>query len=121
VAPWQTAFHPGGPREPVFSRDLLEVEILHPSTASRLFTVFNNHLKSQFVPFDQDPGAGKQANDARRRRRAETVERIVPARTRPDSRYVVVGDLNDTPEAPTLAAIAASERLGLGSGLTPPQ
>jgi len=67
----------------VFSRDLLEVEILHPSTGSRLFTVFNNHLKSQFVPFDQDPVAGKQANDERRRRQAETVERIVAARTVP--------------------------------------
>jgi endonuclease/exonuclease/phosphatase family metal-dependent hydrolase len=121
VASWQHAFHPEDPTEPVFSRDLLEVEILHPSTGSRLFTVFNNHLKSQFVPFDQDPVAGKQANDERRRRQAETVERIVAARTRPDSRYVVVGDLNDTPEAPTLAAIAASERLRLVSGLTQPQ
>jgi endonuclease/exonuclease/phosphatase family metal-dependent hydrolase len=121
VASWQHAFHPEDPTEPVFSRDLLEVEILHPSTGSRLFTVFNNHLKSQFVPFDQDPVAGKQANDERRRRQAETVERIVAARTRPDSRYVVVGDLNDTPDAPTLAAIAASERLQLVNGLTQPE
>ncbi len=116
VASWQHAVHPDDPTEPVFSRDLLEVEILHPTQGTRLLTVFNNHLKSQFVPFDQDPVAGKQANDERRRRQAETVERIVAARTRPDSRFVVVGDLNDTPDAPTLAAIAASERLSWSTG-----
>ena len=58
------------PAEAVFSRDLLEVDILHPSNGSRLFTVFNNHLKSQFVPFGEDPVAGKEANDTRRRRQA---------------------------------------------------
>jgi hypothetical protein len=89
---WQHAIHPGDPAERVFSRDLLEVEILHPTQGSRLFTVFNNHLKSQFVPFNQDPVAGREANDDRRHRQAETVERIVAARTRPDSRFVVVGD-----------------------------
>ena len=71
-----------------------------PANGSRLLTLFNNHLKSQFVPFDQDPVAGKEANDTRRRRQAETVERIVAARTRPDSRFLVLGDLNDTPDAP---------------------
>ena len=89
VASWQHAFHPEDLTEPVFSRDLLEVEILHPGTGSRLFTVFNNHLKSQFVPFDQDPVAGKQANDERRRRQAETVERIAAARN--SSRQPVCG------------------------------
>ena len=81
--------------------------------------MFNNHLKSQFVPFDQDPVAGKQANDERRRRQAETVERIVAARTRPDSRFVVVGDLNDAPDAPTLAGIAAIRAAAAGQRAHP--
>ena len=34
---------------------------------------------------------------------------------------MVVGDLNDAPDAPTLAGIAASERLQLVNGLTQPQ
>jgi endonuclease/exonuclease/phosphatase family metal-dependent hydrolase len=104
----------------VFSRDLLEVDILHPASGNRLFTLFNNHLKSQFVPFDQDPVAGKEANDLRRRRQAETVERIVAARTRPDSRYLILGDLNDPPDSPALAAITSSAQLGLVDALRQP-
>jgi endonuclease/exonuclease/phosphatase family metal-dependent hydrolase len=120
VVSHQHAVHPDDPSEAVFSRDLLEVDILHPTSRTRLFTVFNNHLKSQFVPFDQDPVAGKEANDLRRRRQAETVERIVAARTRPDSRYLVLGDLNDPPDSPALAAITASAQLGLVDALTQP-
>src|SRR5215217_1443335 len=120
VASHQHAVHPEDPAEAVFSRDLLEVDILHPTNGSRLFTVFNNHLKSQFVPFGQDPVAGKEASDTRRRRQAETVERLVAARTRPDSRYLILGDMNDPPDAPSLAAIAASEQLQLVNGLDPP-
>jgi endonuclease/exonuclease/phosphatase family metal-dependent hydrolase len=120
VVSHQHAVHSEAPGEAVFSRDLLEVDILHPTKGTRLLTVFNNHLKSQFVPFDQDPVAGKEANDTRRRRQAETVERLVAARTRPDSRYLILGDLNDPPEAPSLAAIAASEQLKLVNGLAQP-
>jgi len=67
VASHQHAVHREQPAEAVFSRDLLEVDILHPSSGARLLTLFNNHLKSQFVPFGQDPVAGKEANDTRRR------------------------------------------------------
>jgi endonuclease/exonuclease/phosphatase family metal-dependent hydrolase len=120
VVTHQHAVHPEAPDEAVFSRDLLEVDILHPTKGTRLLTLFNNHLKSQFVPFDQDPVAGKQAADDRRRRQAETIEQLVAARTRPDSRYLITGDLNDAPEAPTLAAIAASDQLQLVNGLAQP-
>jgi endonuclease/exonuclease/phosphatase family metal-dependent hydrolase len=120
VASHQHAVHREAPAEPVFSRDLLEVDILHPANGSRLLTLYNNHLKSQFVPFDQDPVAGKEANDTRRRRQAETIERLVAARTRPDSRYLILGDLNDPPDAPSLAAITASEQLKLVNGLAQP-
>jgi endonuclease/exonuclease/phosphatase family metal-dependent hydrolase len=120
VASHQHAVHPEDPSEPVFSRDLLELDILHPTSGARLLTLFNNHLKSQFVPFGEDQVAGKEANDLRRRRQAETVERIVAARTRPDSRYLVLGDMNDAPDSPALAAIAASGQLGLVNALTQP-
>ena len=34
--------------------------------------------------------------------------RLVAARTRPDSRYAVVGDMNDSPSAPMLAPLVSS-------------
>lgn len=108
VTSWQHAVHPGIPGERVFSRDLLEVEILDPRDPDRhLLTVFNNHLKSQFVEHTVDPVEGRKRNDHRRTLQAETIARIVAARTRPDGRFVLLGDMNDTPDAPTLAALAS--------------
>jgi len=71
--------------------------------------------------------AGKQANDTRRRRQAETIEQIVAARTRPNSRYLVLGDLNDTPDAPVpcidrdIPAARAGERAHPAAGDPPSQ
>jgi hypothetical protein len=44
------------------------------------------------------------------------VRRVVDRRTRPNSRYVIVGDMNDTPEADTLAPMVD----GLVDGLANP-
>jgi endonuclease/exonuclease/phosphatase family metal-dependent hydrolase len=120
VTSWQHARHPADPGANVFSRDLLEVEVLSPDRSRRLVTVYNNHLKSKFVPFDQDPVAGAAAADLRRTQQAETVARIVEARQRPNGRFVIVGDMNDAPTAPTLAALAGGS-LGLVAGLANPR
>ncbi|MFJ5774451.1 endonuclease/exonuclease/phosphatase family protein [Streptomyces sp. NPDC093094] len=107
VTSWQHAVHPDVPGERVFSRDLLEVDIRDPRDPDKhLLTVFNNHLKSQFVDRDTDPEEGKRLADERRTRQADTVVRILGERTRPDGRYIVLGDMNDSPDAPTLAALA---------------
>ena len=66
----QTAVHPDDPTKRVFGRDLLEVEIWNRSRTVRLLTLFNNHLKSHFVPFYQDQQAGAAAADALRKRQA---------------------------------------------------
>lgn len=117
---WQHAVHPDEPKDRVFSRDLLEVEILDHARRKRLCTVYNNHLKSHFVPFFEDQGAGAAAADERRRRQAETVARIVKDRTRPNSAYVVLGDMNDPPGSDALAPLVADVRPELLNGLAEP-
>ncbi len=105
VTSWRHAVHLEAPHQPVFSRDLLEVEVLNERRTKRLFTLYNTHLKSQFVPFGQDPVAGAQAADQRRRQQAESVARIVSARMRPNSTFLVVGDMNDAPDAEPLTPL----------------
>ena len=104
---------------PVFARDLLQVEILNEARSERLLTLFNNHLTSQYVSFGEDPVAAAAAKTARRRRQAKTVARIVEARLRPDSPYMVVGDMNDTPDSDALQPLALSP-LGVVDGLVDP-
>jgi endonuclease/exonuclease/phosphatase family metal-dependent hydrolase len=108
--------HPDDPTTPVFGRDLLELQVLTRTRGRKLLTLFVTHLKSKFVPFqDPDPVATALANDQLRTRQAETIARVVSGRTRPDARYVVVGDLNDAPEAETLDPMVSG--LGLVDGL----
>lgn len=107
VSSWRHAVHPDGDGAPVFSRDFLEVEVLNATRTKRLFTVYNTHLKSHFVPFDQDQEAGAAAANARRKQQAEVIARIVSARMRPNSSFVVLGDMNDPPESPFLEPMLA--------------
>ncbi len=108
--------HPDDPMVPVFGRDLLELQVFNQTRGRKLLTLFVSHLKSKFVPFDDpDPVATGLANDQLRTRQAETITRVVSGRTRPDARYLVLGDLNDAPEAATLAPMVSG--LGLVDGL----
>ncbi len=115
VTSWRHAVHPGSPDQPVFSRDLLEVEVLNERRTKRLFTLYNTHLKSHFVPFGQDPVAGAAAANERRRQQAESAARIVSARMRPNTTFLVVGDMNDAPDAEPLAPLLS--KLPLTDGL----
>jgi exonuclease III len=116
----QTAEHDEAPGMRVFGRDLLQAEILHPTRKERLFTLYNTHLKSHFVPHDQDQIEGARKADARRRRQAETISRIVAAQERTNGRFVLVGDMNDPMDAPTLAAIRTIEGQPLTNALANP-
>ena len=104
----QTATHPDDPGRRVFSRDLLQVEILDAG-GDKLFNLYNTHLKSNFVPFGQDPVAGAQQANDRRRRQAETISRIMSRRERPNSRFVLLGDMNDPFDSPFLAPMLTSD------------
>lgn len=120
VTSWQQATHREDPDVPVFGRDLLEVDVMNPTRSKKLFTLFVNHLKSNYVDFREDPAAGQQANSQRRRRQAEMVASIVKARTRPSSSYAVLGDMNDAPESPLLQAFTSDPSLGLANALVAP-
>jgi len=115
---YQTATHPERPGVRVFGRDLLEVEILNHSRSRRLFTLYNNHLKSHF---GDDEDNGREANDTRRRQQAETVRRLVAGRMRPDARYVILGDMNDGPEDAPLHPMFTIEGNHLVNALANPE
>ena len=121
VTSHQTAVHKSDPAYPVFGRDLLEVEIWNSGRTQRLFTVYNNHLKSHYVPYDQDPVSGGDAANKRRQQQAEVVAEIVKARMRTDSRYIVLGDMNDPPDSQWLAPMVTSQDPELVNALTNPQ
>jgi endonuclease/exonuclease/phosphatase family metal-dependent hydrolase len=107
--------HPDRPA-PVFGRDLLQIDIYNQARQRRLFTVFVNHLKSKFVPFfEHDQEAAQAANNLLRRQQAETIARVVKANTRPRSRFIVLGDMNDSPDAEPLAPLP--DDLGLTDAL----
>lgn len=120
VTSWRHAVHPGDHNTLVFGRDLLEVEILNSTRSRRLFTLYNNHLKSHFVPHDQDPVEGKRLANERRQRQAETVAQIVEARMRPNSSYVITGDMNDPPNSKWLRPLVKAPGVGLVNALTKP-
>lgn len=114
---WQTTVHAAQPKERVFSRDLLQVQILSPDRSRTLLTAFVTHLKSKFVPHTEDQTLGTIAANRRRTRQAESAAQIIARMMRPDSAFAVLGDFNDTPEAPTLAPLVTNQHLGLVNGL----
>src|SRR5687768_16121133 len=118
VTSWQHAVHPDNPNERVFGRDLLQVEILNKSRSQPLFTLFNNHLKSHFVPFNEDQSKGKQQANLRRKRQIEMLARILEQTMGKTEKYLVVGDFNDPPESPLLAPLTT--QLHLVNGLQDP-
>jgi endonuclease/exonuclease/phosphatase (EEP) superfamily protein YafD len=94
--------------------------VLNPSRTKRLFTLFNNHLTSQFVAFGEDPVTAPVAKSTRRRRQCEAIARIVEAELRPDSPFLIVGDMNDTPASEALQPLVQGA-LGLVDALADPQ
>lgn len=116
---FQTAVHPSDPNRRVFGRDLQEVEILNASRTMRLFTLYNNHLKSHFGD-DDNGGQGKIDNDDRRTKQAETIQRIVGARMRSNSRFIITGDMNDAPTTAPLSAMLTIDGNAMFNGLANP-
>jgi endonuclease/exonuclease/phosphatase family metal-dependent hydrolase len=120
VTSWRFAVHPDHPTRTVFGRDLLEVEIKDASRSRNLFKIFNNHLKSHYVGPGREKAAGKRKNNQRRTRQAEMVAEIVKARTRPDSPFIVLGDMNDPPDSNCLKPFTEDQELQLTNALSNP-
>ncbi|HSV66532.1 MAG TPA: endonuclease/exonuclease/phosphatase family protein [Mycobacteriales bacterium] len=117
VTSWRHAVHHPADADPVFSRDLLQVEILSEDRSSRLVTLFVTHLKSKFCDFREDPVECARDNDMRRQHQAEVAARIIAGQTRPRDRYLLCGDMNDAPGAATLAPLTTDTTLNLVDGL----
>jgi endonuclease/exonuclease/phosphatase family metal-dependent hydrolase len=121
VTSWKHSVHPSDPNRTVFGRDLLEVEILNSSRSRTLFKIFNNHLKSHYVGPGMERALGRQLNNQRRTRQAEMVAEIVKARTRPNSPFIVLGDMNDPPNSPCLKPFVGDQQLQLTNALSNPK
>jgi endonuclease/exonuclease/phosphatase family metal-dependent hydrolase len=115
----QTAVHPDEPDQRVFGRDLLQVEILD-NNRDKLFTIYNTHLKSHFVPFGEDPEEGAAAANVRRKRQAEMVSQIISRMERPNSRFVLTGDMNDPPDSEFLEPMLTVDNRPLLNALEHP-
>ena len=102
---------PASKRQPLFSRDCLEVVIALNQSGSRTLTLFINHLKSKFA---QTPAERKKADELRQRQ-AKRVSKIVherfPGPAFDTALFAVVGDLNDEPLSDPVQPLTA------GSGL----
>jgi len=116
----QTAVHPDEPNRRVFSRDLLQVEILD-NGRNKLLTIYNTHLKSHFVPPGEDEELGAIDANNRRKRQAETISRILSRMERANSRFVLAGDMNDPPDSEFLAPMLAVDNQPLVNSLEDPE
>lgn len=98
--------------EPIFGRDLLEVDVFSPTGSRKLAKLFVTHLKSNFVRFDApDPAQAALDNNLERTRQAETVARIIEGRTRSNGRHVLLGDMNDAVESDPLSAFGRISKM----------
>jgi len=118
VISWQKATHPSKPEDPIFSRDLLEVEIMNKERSQILFTLFNNHLKSNYIPWDaKDKEREAQEANEQRKRQAETIARIIKAKIGGGGSFIVLGDMNDTEKSEWIEPFTKDPELKLTNAL----
>lgn len=113
---FRTATHPTVPNQTVFGRDLLEVEILSKDKSRKLFTLYNNHLKSHYGD-DDNNGAGRRKNNKRRKQQAEMVSKIIGKRMKTNSKFILTGDMNDGPGDAPIRPMLTIDGIRLTNGL----
>ena len=120
ITSYQACVHPEDPDSRVFSRDLLAIEILNPTRKKKMFTLYNTHLKSRYVPFYEDQEEGEARANRRRQQQAEMISEIIAAAERPDSSYLLAGDMNDPHDSEFLRPMLTVEGHALINGLRQP-
>lgn len=121
VTSWRNLVHPDDPSRPVFSRDLLEIEIWDQTRTKRLFRLFNTHLKSKLLDPQSAESESRAYNDLKRTRQAEIMARIVRKRMGDATPFVIVGDMNDTPDSPCLAPFVKNGGFRIINALANPE
>lgn len=117
VTSWQHAVYEHETRD-IFSRDLLQVEILNEKRSKTLFTLFVTHLKSNFIAHNSpDADEQRDKNNAKRLKQSEVIGRIIEDQMRPDSKYILAGDMNDTPDSPFLKGFSDNSGVNLHNAL----
>lgn len=108
-----------------FGRDCLQVEILERVSNSHLLTVFICHFKSKYTGISEFEKPNKYAeaqelNTIKRTAEASEVARIVKNTVDIENDlFVVLGDLNDTPDSVALKPLLDQENeLGLTNALS---
>jgi endonuclease/exonuclease/phosphatase family metal-dependent hydrolase len=94
-------------RSLAFSRDCLEIELLGKN-GEVILTVYNSHLKSKYSRFNPvtqptEYAADQEKSAARRLEQVEkTIEIVKSSRNVNRDNFVIVGDMNDTPDSAPL-------------------
>jgi endonuclease/exonuclease/phosphatase family metal-dependent hydrolase len=113
VTSWRYRTYRNQPRQkPIFSRDLLQVDVLDEKRKRVLLTLYVNHLKSRLAKDAKE----RRDGNLRRKRQAETIAAIIGERP-PPGPYLILGDMNDTP---TTSRLKALRDLGIVDGLSDP-
>jgi exonuclease III len=96
----------------VFSRDCLQIEIMHPDSNYVLLTTFICHLKSKYSPYL--PGTTEyevdqqKSMEKRKLQVSETIKIVQESLDIEKDCFLVLGDMNDTPESPALEDLLIS-------------
>lgn len=120
ITSYQTATHTDEPDKRVFSRDLVGVEVMNATRSKKLFTVYNTHLKSHFVPFFEDQETGALLANTRRQQQAEMIAAIISKEERRNSMFILLGDMNDPPDSAQLQTMLTIDGQSLFNALSNP-
>ncbi|HET8560367.1 MAG TPA: endonuclease/exonuclease/phosphatase family protein [Marmoricola sp.] len=103
VTSWRFLTDPADPSRPVFSRDLLQVEVRTPGEAQRLLTVFVTHLKSQLARTPAELAAATE----RRHSQALAISKIITRLGGAEGlgAFALLGDMNAAPDDASLSPI----------------
>ncbi|MGD8545437.1 MAG: endonuclease/exonuclease/phosphatase family protein [Candidatus Bathyarchaeota archaeon] len=96
----------------VFSRDCLQLEVMHPNRSEVLLTLFICHLKSKYSKYPvgtPEHDRDQQRSLEKRKRQVEhTIQIVKSCQDINNDRFAILGDMNDTPDSPALQGFLRS-------------